>query len=456
MPGITNDWRCLRFEYIGPCGLSIHRLRFGRQNILTVSFLHSGRDIPEPPHNLLELQEHQIIDWIRSLEVIAKDGDLVAQTQACYKSKLSFTAPKSLKPKAKKITLPNGDTKNIDYPRQDNDSKHALRIDATWSHDGEGSRVIGSIPDRYLQGPRWKSNSCAFDSTLMLALFMEVGRVECDQLPLAELAALPQSAQVLRRIISLDWSRLSLTQLDFLRDCLKVSVQEGWTAAGMSFKANSFFSVGRIFADICQGARQCQFWAARACWCSNCKTVGVSASTIPRPSVEVLFDQRVLNARTMSEDSWTMSRLIGFHFGPYEIEEDPFHSMPVCAGCGEKIRHEVRALSTRLPHRLVLGDGWDTHEGVIIGSLGELNIEYYTVFNGHRVARYRWQGAIVYEKKGHFWVLWQLNPDVMLQHDAMRDDGVVEIAPTDIPDGANGIAMLVYTLVDDKKFEQGS
>ena len=95
-----------------------------------------------------------------------------------------------------------------------------------------------------------------------------------------------------------------------------------------------------------------------------------------------------------------------------------------CFKCGNKIGHEIKAISTRLPQHLVLGEGKGAHDRMVPGSFGDPRINYRTVFDRHRAAYYRWQGAVAYENHYHFWVFWKLNRDVTLKHDALGNSAV--------------------------------
>ena len=61
---------------------------------------------------------------------------------------------------------------------------------------------------------------------------------------------------------------------------------------------------------------------------------------------------------------------------------------------------------------------------MVPGSFDDPRINYRTVFDRHRAAYYRWQGAVAYQNHYHFWVSWKLNRDVTLKHDALRNSAV--------------------------------
>jgi hypothetical protein len=86
--------------------------------------------------------------------------------------------------------------------------------------DGTVRYSDGEEHDRMLRGPSWANNCCAFTVAFMCALWSNLGRKVCDQLPQSRLRELSEPARLVRYVIAREWSSQTLAQRNGYRDVL--------------------------------------------------------------------------------------------------------------------------------------------------------------------------------------------------------------------------------------------
>ena len=147
------------------------------------------------PTNLIECSADDIWRFVRDLQVATGQTAFDREIMALFESSTAFIRPLPEKFKSQTLQTRKGGSKVVQYPISLLFTPRALCIDSTWEHPNElqsnpAEDEMNPVPPRYRKGPRWSTNSCAYDCAIMLSLYMEVGRVEYDQLPLHSLAKL--------------------------------------------------------------------------------------------------------------------------------------------------------------------------------------------------------------------------------------------------------------------------
>lgn len=294
-------------------------------------------------------------------------------------------------------------------------------VDGTipWSEKDEAARL--------LKGPTWHRNSCAIDSVAIVALLLNGGRCQVDQMTQSDYQKLPQPARLMLRIIRLPWASLSTTQMNRLRDLLCHSLTE---LDSTLFTTNGMMGIYDVAAKLLAGLPQLHLTTTTMYSCSGHDV---------EPLFKVVKDKTCHRATRlgltcdMSLVSLILERLTGKNtlqniingiMGSLPVNDIEESRLGMCPHPRCRGRVKQTMVLDHLPPVLMLAEGWGTTP--VFSDQFQPVIVTYRGLDGIQTVEYEPLGCVVANGL-HFWVQWNLcNADGSnraIRYDGMADDG---------------------------------
>lgn len=275
------------------------------------------------------------------------------------------------------------------------DKKTWARLEATVCIDQEDEAARMKI------SPRPTGSACAVDSAMVLVNVLQVGRIQCDMIPLQRLLSLPVVALATRYITSQPWTQLTQPAIDELRDILLRSICD---VVLTRHTTEEYLPFGAVLSSMLQDLPQVSWKEIRGLvCCGNVRAVSTQVHTMSCIVIE------------WKPGFTRLEQQVARYFNAQKRPGPEDHCRAV-EPCQNPVKRWIHVVLNTLPPRLVV-QLWSTKIGAVESRaqniLDDLNVVYRAITK-IRACKYRVIAVVYYLRANHFTIRWRLERTGMI------------------------------------------
>ena len=279
-----------------------------------------------------------------------------------------------------------------------------------WDHiDGTMVQSPQDSLQRYTSGVTYSNHSCGIDTFLFVAIAIDAGRIQADQITMGAELQLPAPAQLLRSIVRQQWGLLSSDHHRGLRDLLRHSLH---TYNPESFPLGKYHEYTDLFSAMFSSLPQLVCTICNGYYCCD------NRLRVPKGSLP----QTILGLQLALEDSSEsvqkgLNRLLARHqvLGSNSKQCDNEDD------CTREVFQQILVLD-RLPPILPVIWAASLQDGLRAQVFEDLNITYQK-YRSKAIIGYQVLGVLLFQQaRRHFFIRWRFGEKI-IQYDSILNNG---------------------------------